>query len=218
MQRFSRKWQSLSLLTLSCVLLSIFLVACGDDSSSATTNSSPAPTQAASSNTSQSDSSSNTSQSDSNTSQSDSSLQTYTGNGFTIGYPTDWKVTENSSNGTVFIADPTGANTLDIGVADNTSGADAATDLKAGVDAFKQNASNPQDDTIDPTTTIAGETWSQFAMDSDFQGETYSFVMMRATHPASTMFSILYSGPKDGFDQENQSYFQPMLQSFTFTS
>src|SRR5690242_16041409 len=107
MQSFSRKWQSLSFLVLSSLLLSVFLVACGGgDSSTATTGSAPAPTQAASSNTSQSES--NTSQSNSNTSQSDSSLQTYKGSDFTIGYPKDWKMTEHSDAGAVVFEDSTG--------------------------------------------------------------------------------------------------------------
>src|SRR5947209_18888109 len=156
MQSFSRKLQHLSLLTLSCLLLSVFLVACGGDSSSATTDSSAAPTQAASS----------------NTSQSDSSLQTYTGNGFTIGYPKDWKVTEKSADGQVIFNDPTGNYGLTVGVGDNTDGLDVATRLQNRVEEIKQkvsNQANVQDHTIDPTTTLAGETWNEQSYDATIQ-------------------------------------------------
>jgi hypothetical protein len=218
MQSFSRKLQHLSLLTLGCMLLSVFLVACGGDSCSTTTDSAPAPTQAASSNTSQSDS--NTSQSNSNTSQSDSSLQTYTGNGFTIGYPKDWKVTENSAKGEVSFEDPTVNFGLTVGVGD-ADGSDAATRVQTAVEGIKQKLSDQatfQDHTIDPTTTLAGETWNEQAVDATFQtGSPVTMVVMMATH-ASKNFSITYQGTKDAFDQGNQSYYQPMLQSFTFAS
>ena len=72
------------------------------------------------------------------------------------------------------------------------------------------------------TTQFAGTTWLQRAFDgTNSQGVKITIVYLIATHQTgstSQFFFIGYVAPLDSFDQTNTDYFQPMMQSFAFTS
>ncbi len=157
-----------------------------------------------------------------------STLETYTGNGYTIGYPQGWTVTKGST-GAVTFTDPQGVAYLTIQVVPNPNGLISTSDeVDAGLQIFKSQAKNYTKVSIAPTTTVAGETWSQGAATGDITPEgatspvTAKIVVISDNHPANTSstqgFTIGYVTGTQVFDAMNTTYFQPMLQSFKFTS
>jgi hypothetical protein len=157
-----------------------------------------------------------------------STLETYTGNGYTIGYPQGWTVTKGST-GAVTFTDPQGAAYLTIQVVPNPNGLISTSDeVDTGLQIFKSQAKNYTKVNIAPTTTVAGETWSQGAATGDITPEgasspvTAKIVVISDNHPANTSttqgFTIGYVTGTQVFDAMNTTYFQPMLQSFKFTS
>jgi hypothetical protein len=154
-------------------------------------------------------------------------LQTYTGKGFTIEYPQNWKA-QSSQAGVVF-SDAQQLHTLTIAVAPNPGGiaspdkeADAALSLleKSGGISSAQPANLPA------TTTVGGESWVQRGITGSAMvngtavpGE---LVVLVDNHPAQSpstqAFEIYYGGPSVDFQQQNSLVFQPMLQTFKFTA
>ncbi len=155
------------------------------------------------------------------------SWPTYTGDGYTLNYPPGWKTTKSESTGTVTFADPAGIYNLSIAVTSNPDGAASPDDLAdAAATGARSKLKNPKDETIAPTTTVGGETWSQRAVsgDSTVNGQTANvkLVIIADNHPASSPstrgFIIAYGTARALFDVANSTHFQPMLQSFKFTS
>lgn len=150
-------------------------------------------------------------------------LTTYTGKGFTIGYPQGWKVT--SSRVEVSISDGTGAYDLTIGVTSNPRGILSADRLADGSAAgARTQLKNPQTETIAPTASVGGDTWSQRAVSGTAQqggqATLVKGVVLADNHPASSAstqaFVIAIFAFKPVFDLAWTNYFQPMLQSFKF--
>jgi hypothetical protein len=155
------------------------------------------------------------------------SLTTYMGDGYTINFPQGWKATKSESTGTVTFADPVGIYNLSIAVTFNPGGAASKDNLAdAAATGAKSKLKNPKTETIAPTTTVGGDTWSQRAVSGDatVNGQTANvkLVVIADNHPASSpstkAFIIVYGTARVLFDAANSTYFQPMLQSFKFTS
>lgn len=153
------------------------------------------------------------------------SLTTYSGDGFTIGYPAGWKVSKNQT--TVTFTDPQGIASLAVSTVNNVDGALPSTSVvQAGMLLFKSRVKNYQ--TVNGATTVqvAGDTWSQGAATGDLvpPGQSASVnvktVVIADNHPAHTTstkaYTIVYATGSQVFDLANQGYFQPMLQSFNF--
>lgn len=154
-----------------------------------------------------------------------SSLTTYTGDGFTIGYPKDWKVDKNGTS--VSFTDSTGLANFTVQQIPSPNGAiPATTAIDAALSAFKGSAKNYKEESVAPTTTVAGATWQQKSASGDVtkDGQTANAraVIMATNHPdkspSTKLFSIVYGSPTAVYDLSNVAYFQPMLQSFKFTS
>ena len=154
-------------------------------------------------------------------------LTTYTGNGYTIGYPQGWTVNKTSA-GAVTFSDPQGVAYLTIQVVPNPGGAIATSDqVNVGLQLFASQAKNYNKVSIAPTTSLAGDTWSQGAATGDItlKGQTSpvtaKFVVIADNHPANSQttqsFTIAYATGQQIFDMANTTYFQPMLQSFKFS-
>ena len=190
-----------------CLLLALFLAACGGG-----TSSSPTPTPRPSPSPSPSPTSSTT-------------LTTYRGNGFTIGYPQSWKVTA-SGNQVAFTNSAT-LNVFEIVTTPNPGGV-ASPDfvVTAAVNATKATMKNPQTVNIPPTITVGGESWVQKSLaatiTSNGQNGVVQYVVASDNHPASSpstkSFTIVYGTMQQLFAKANTMYYQPMLQSFKFTS
>ncbi len=153
------------------------------------------------------------------------SLTTYTGNGYTIGYPQGWKV--NAANNSVILNDPTGIYSLSILVVPDPGGTISAdTVVNTGVQVATANLKNTQTVNVPASTTIGGDTWAQksIAGTSSAAGQTGTVQVMVASdnHPANSAstnsYTITYQTLQATFDVANSQYFQPMLQSFKFTS
>jgi hypothetical protein len=191
-------------LLLANVLLALVMVACGSSggsgsASTPTPKPSPTPTSAP--------------------------LTVYHGTGFTISYPQGWKVTVNGTSGVEF-TDPTTVYTMIIdSVADPNGLISADTIVSTTISSTKSGLTNIQPETIAPTAIVGGDTWSQKAESGDATKNgkkmTAKFVVIGDTHPANSAstkaFIIVYAtNNKSMFDSANATYFQPMLQTFTF--
>jgi len=155
------------------------------------------------------------------------SLTTYTGGGYTISYPQNWKV-QKASNRVTF-NDPNGIAYLTIATVTNTNGLiPSSTLLNASLEVFKSQAKNYKTVDVPATTTLAGDTWNQGAATGDIKPSGQSstanvkIVVITDNHPANSpstqAFEIGYATGTQVFDLANSAYFQPMLQSFKFTS
>ncbi|HEY6542201.1 MAG TPA: hypothetical protein VIZ18_14760 [Ktedonobacteraceae bacterium] len=198
-----------------CLVLA--LAACG----SPTSTSGSTPTPAATSQPS----SSPTAASSPTTSTSSTTLTTYTGSGYTIGYPQGWKV--NASGKNVVFADPTGIYSFTIVITPDPGGAISPdTVLNTTVQVLTNTLKNTQTMNVPASTTIGGDTWMQksIAGTSSAAGQTGTVQVVIAVdnHPANSAstntYTITYQTLQATFDAANGQYFQPMLQSFKFTS
>jgi hypothetical protein len=202
-----------SLVLLACsILFAMLLAACGGGGTTSSPTPTPTPTLAPS-------------PTPSPTPSPATSLTTYTGDGYTIGYPSSWKANAQSSK--VTFADSTGIYNMTIVVTPNPGGAISADTLATtGITAVKTQLKNPQDGNLPATTTVGGDSWVQ---KSTIGGSTAAgtsvpleFVVISDNHPASSpstkSFTIIYGTAQQSFASAKTSYFQPMLQSFKFTS
>ena len=151
--------------------------------------------------------------------------KTYTGAGFTIKYPADWKLTTSSTEAA--FTDPSGSYNLTIGSTPNPDGAKVADQLaENGIAGAKTNLKNVQTVDLSQTTDVGGQSWSQRSITgtSTLNGQSSDIeaVVLANNHPAHTTdtkgFVIVYVAGKDTFDQARTKYFQPMLQSFKYVS
>ncbi|MBA2284304.1 MAG: hypothetical protein H0W02_02360 [Ktedonobacteraceae bacterium] len=201
------RWSSLVL----CSLLLVLLTACGGTGSTTTTatptsapsNPSPTPTVAPTT--------------------ASANLTTYTGEGYTIGYPQDWHV--KKSNNLVTFTDALGVSTLVIEVIPNPNAiAPTSTVMTSTEKAIASNGKNFQKVNGTSKATIAGDNWDQSSAteDATVSGQTQNvkYVILADNHPASSsstkLFVIFYGTLTSLFDQTDSSSFQPMLQSFKF--
>lgn len=154
------------------------------------------------------------------------SMQTFTGNGFSISYPQTWQ--KSTSNAQTVFEDATAGNAFTIvQTADPGGAASANTLADASIQAIAKTVlKNAKTENVTASTTINGVTWSQRAVTGDVvvnnQTVPAKLVLLVAVHPASAVasqaFQLFYVAPTFTFDQVNQLIFQPMLQSFKFTS
>lgn len=192
------------LFMLAGIVLSLFLAACGPGGSSGSTSTpTPTPTPKPS---------------------PTPSMLVYNGNGFTISYPQGWKVT-HQSNGSVQFADSLQIDNLVVTTTNNPGGVASADKVAdASTAALKPSLKNSKTENVPPTTTVAGDTWSQRSASGDTtvngQNTTVKFVVLVDNHPAKSAstktYFILYGTSKSLFDSATTTYFQPMLQSFKF--
>lgn len=206
----SARWLSASL---SALFLLIFLAACGGVSAASPTPTPPPPTPTPSPTA---------------TPTQAPQVQTYTGAGFTIQYPQDWKV-QTTQQGAIAFTDPQKLNTLTIVLVPNPGGAvSASNQLKLGLAGAEKlgNMTGAQPVGLPATTTVGGESWVQSGVTGSVtvQGVTgpAELVGLATNHPATSpttkTFEIYYAGPTLSFQQEDTLVFQPMLQSFKFTA
>ena len=126
-------------------------------------------------------------------------------------------------------ADPQGIAYLSVKATPNPGGVVTADNqVSIGLQLFKSQAKNYQMQNVAPTTTVGGDNWSQGSATGDIvpKGQTAAvtakIVIIADNHPAglpTTMgFEIAYLTGQQVFDLANNGAFQPMLQSFKFTS
>jgi hypothetical protein len=153
------------------------------------------------------------------------SLTTYTGNGYSIEYPQGWKV--NASGNNVVFSDPTGIYSLTVAVAPNPGGTiDTGSVLNTASQLLTSNLKNTQTVNVPASTTIGGDTWMQksLAGTSTVNGQTGTVqaVIAADNHPANSSstnaYTITYETLQATFATATSQYFQPMVQSFKFTS
>ena len=201
-----RHW---TLLTVGSILLTLALIACGGGSTtSSAPTATPKPTAAPSPT-------------------SASNTQTYNGDGFTIDYPSSWTI-DTSTAGQVIFGDPTTGAAMRINVVDNpSSGQTADSIVTATIQQFQSQYTNLQQASSVPNSAmVGGDTWSQqgatYDVTSNGQATNFTGIVLADGHPANSPnlkgFLIVYAAPTDTFDQVNTNIFQPMLQTFTFTS
>jgi hypothetical protein len=157
-------------------------------------------------------------------------LQTFTGDGFTISYPASWQKSSSSSQNTsqTVFQDATTGNSFTIVATPDPGGALSADSLantssQALMDSVLKNGKS---ETVPTSVTINGVTWSQRGASGDVtvngQSVPAKLILLVTVHPAnattSRAFQLIYAGPALTFDMVSAQIFQPMLQSFKFTS
>ena len=150
------------------------------------------------------------------------SLQTYTGNGYTIGYPQDWATTNQGRVIDFYNQGNTARFAIEIDANPQGVSADSI------IDTVTQNANaaasltNVQQHPMSATVQFAGETWLQRAFDgtnANGVNITIDYLLTNHVTGSSTKIYIMaLAATADGFDQSNNNFFQPMLKSFVFTS
>ena len=153
--------------------------------------------------------------------------QTYTGDGYTISYPSDLKP-NTATPGQVIFANASNTVAFLIKVVDHPGAGQTATSIVGAVVQGFQSRPNFQLATdVLSSTMVGGDTWNQAgatydAPNASGQATNVKIVVLADGHPANSPmlkgFLIVYSATTDIFDQTNTNTFQPMLQSFKFTS
>jgi hypothetical protein len=197
-----------------CCCMLTLLVSCGGSPSSQgstpTPTPKPSPTQMPS---------------PSPTLSSSSGFQTFVGQGFTVDYPAGWHATKSGNN--VTLADSTGLYNFIVQQTDNPNGVlSADTFVTAAASAAKAGLKNSQDESAPSPVTVGGDSWVQksFSGSSTQGGQSVvvQFYLLADNHPAQSpstkSFDIIYGTAKQLMSSAQASYFQPMLQSFKFTS
>ena len=157
-----------------------------------------------------------------------SKLVTYTGDGYTIGYPQGWTVNQGGG-GLVTFDDPRGIAYLSVKATPNPGGTiTTANQVSIGLQLFQSQAKNYRTVNVAPTTTVGGDNWSQGSATGDIvpSGQTSAvtarIVVIADNHPANSpatvSFEIAYLTGQQVFDLANSAAFGPMLHSFKFTS
>src|SRR5437588_6461743 len=155
-------------------------------------------------------------------------LATYTGDGFSIGYPQGWTVQKGTNGSVTFIdvhAGATKGSHLAITLGKQGLVHPTSTILNFWQQAFMAQP-NYQKVDIAPTAMVGGDSWDQISATSDEQisGQTQPVnaeqVVMADNHPATSptarSWQIQYSTYTNDFTHMNANLFQPMLQSFAF--
>ncbi len=87
---------------------------------------------------------------------------------------------------------------------------------------IKATMTNPQTLPVPTTVTIGGDKWIQKAVSGTVAVAAVQLVILADNHPANTLntlnFTIVYGTNQAAFDEAVTSYFQPMLNSFKFSS
>lgn len=150
-------------------------------------------------------------------------LTTYSGNGYSIGYPQGWNVQTN--NGQVIFTNTTAEATFIINEATNPGErASASAAATGGINGLKGSVTHFQADQTAPTTMIGGTIWYQQEGTGDVaqNGQTINakFVVLTTNYPshssATKLYVIVYDSPTATFNQTTTDAFQPMTQSFKF--
>lgn len=153
-------------------------------------------------------------------------LKTYTGTHFRLTYSGSW-IVQGSGNQIIF-QDAKGLNALTVIVLPNPNGAKSAAKLANAtfLPVEKAVLTNPQTTSVSSTITLAGETWVQQSatgtLSTGGQSGPGTLLLLLANHPASSpatqAYEIYYGGPTTTFQQIDPTFFQPMLQSFSFAA
>ena len=206
------RWMAL---LFSIVSFTVLLTACGGGST--TSNPTPTPTTAAKA---------SPTTPPTTTPPATTGFVAYTANAaFTMNYPQGWKVT--TSGKSVVFADATGIYNLTIVVSPDPGGiASADTVVNTAIQGVKATMKNPQTVNVPPTANIGGDSWVQKSISGNSssagQAGVVQLVVASDNHPANSpttnSFTVIYATIQGLFSAANTQYFQPMLQSFKFTS
>ena len=147
----------------------------------------------------------------------------YTGNGFSIRYPQGWITGKSGNNTAVTISDPSQLDTMTIVVTPDPNGLISADRTSTmATNNVRATMTNPQTLPVPATVTIGGDKWIQKAVSGTVAVAAVQLVILADNHPANTLntlnFTIVYGTNQAAFDGAVTSYFQPMLNSFKFSS
>lgn len=151
------------------------------------------------------------------------SFQVYTGIGLSLRYPQNWVV--RTAGTVVSLSDASGTYNMTVSLTPNAHGQLTASQLAdTNLASVKTTLSNPQPVAMPSSVKLAGTSWSQRAV----SGTTLSngtqvereVIILAANHPAHATSTkgvvLIYMGVKQTFAQARNTYFIPMLQTFTF--
>jgi len=203
------RWTSLALCSL---LLAALLVACGGTTSSSTSTTTSTPTTSSAPTSPPSSTS------------TPASMTALAGNGFMISYPQSWQLSRSGSRLVTLTAN-SGTIKMTITTIPDPNGAVSADSMvNTAIKAVKVPLKNEQTESVPPTATVAGVSWSQQSVSGtqrlNAADTVIQAVVLATVHPGNTLtskgYTIMYSAPKSMFSEVNTTGFQPILQSFKF--
>ncbi|WP_376793760.1 hypothetical protein [Thermogemmatispora sp.] len=154
-------------------------------------------------------------------------LKLYRGDGFSIGYPPDWRVSPAGSS--VEFSHEADSATVSVQVVPNPNAITSPEEtVTVSLDTIGKSGlyKNFKKIALEPTASVGGETWQQQGATGDVQilGQQVSMeiILLAANHPAHSsqtrLFSIYIAVPVARYQQLSASALKPMLQSFRFLS
>jgi eukaryotic-like serine/threonine-protein kinase len=144
----------------------------------------------------------------------------YIGDGYTLRYPLDWTVTPQPP---IIIFTPRNGDQTQafvINVTAATSNADLDAGLAAGLNSFRNEFENyQQDNSVPPTMSIGGDSWKEAGATGDKSGYHLKAVLLVDQHPANTgkVFVISLVTEARSYDQAYNTIFKPIFDSWRFT-
>jgi hypothetical protein len=150
-----------------------------------------------------------------------SSMDTYNGNGYSFKYPDGW-VASSVTDGILLDGD---AGSLMIQTTAVKTSTDS-TQVRQAITSYEQSyfKNGKSVSNIAVTKTFAGQTWQQMVEAGTANGETNPTTvdMLATIYPAhkipTTLYVLTFECDSDNFTLETKQTFDPMLQSFQFTS
>jgi hypothetical protein len=145
-------------------------------------------------------------------------LTTFSGDGYTIGYPSGW--TEKKA-GTVVQLSRDNNTSFIVETAESPSGVSTTGSVQGGLAGLKSNSKNFQTKDVPATITLNSIQWQQGAATADdpTSGAHYTVYVLASKFPnnPNKLVAIIYNAGTSEFDKLNTDTYQPMLQSFKFS-
>ncbi|MBO0789376.1 MAG: hypothetical protein J2P36_00265 [Ktedonobacteraceae bacterium] len=147
----------------------------------------------------------------------------YKGDGYTINYPKNWKVTKGVN--AVTFNDPNSSANFVVQRAPNPKGImKPDKPVSTVLSSVQKSGKHYKKLNLPATTTINGVTWTQAGATADLpthgKMQNEKMVTLATNHAVpgreTTLFSIVYASSTQNFDHDDRSIFHPMLQSFKF--
>src|SRR6266700_6362456 len=152
-------------------------------------------------------------------------LTTATGDGYTIGYPSDWTSKQNSLSGVSILAlSPvtTGSTSMLAETVASTKGVSTTGSVQGSLTGIQGQATNFHKKDVPTTVTINGITWDQGAATATdpSAGTDIEAYVISTKFPgnANKLVTIIRIAKAGDFDKANAEDFLPMLSSFKFVS
>ncbi len=144
-------------------------------------------------------------------------LTTFSGDGYTIGYPAGW--TTKKAGTAVQITQGNNASMV-IETVESPAGVSPTGSIQGALAGVKGASKNFQPETVASPITLSNAQWEQGAATAEdpTSGAKATVYILAAKFPnnVNKLIAIVYTAASNDFAKDNTEAFQPMLQSFKF--